>query len=107
MRQNSCKLFSSILFYLFTSNLFCQTDIIAVTTTGVGSTKEIATKNALRNALESSFGAFISSKTEIVNDEIVNDEITSISTNIFHTKLFHLFLKKQCFVTVNSQVSLV
>lgn len=64
-----------ILIFLYSSSLISQTDVIDVTTTGAGSTKEDATKNALRNALESSFGAFISSKTEIVNDEI-----TSIST---------------------------
>ncbi len=109
MRKHSLKLLSSILFYLFSSNLFCQTDVVAVTTTGVGSTKENATKNALRNALESSFGAFISSKTEIVNDEILNDEITSISTGniVSYEIVSSLFEENNHFVTVNSQVSLV
>ena len=93
-----------ILFFLNSSSLISQTDIIAVTTTGVGSTKEIATKNALRNALESSFGAFISSKTEIVNDEI-----TSISSgNIVSYEIVSTLVEENNhFVTVNSQVSLV
>ena len=86
-----------------------QTDIIDVTTTGVGISKDEATKNALRNALESSFGAFISSKTEIVNDEIVNDEITSISTGniVSYEIVSSLVEENNHFVTVNSQVSLV
>lgn len=98
-----------ILIFLYSSSLISQTDVIDVTTTGAGSTKEDATKNALRNALESSFGAFISSKTEIVNDEIVNDEITSISSgNIVSYEIVSTLVEENNhFVTVNSQVSLV
>lgn len=98
-----------ILFFFINSVVYGQTDIIDVTTTGVGISKDEATKNALRNALESSFGAFISSKTEIVNDEIVNDEITSISTGniVSYEIVSSLIEENNHFVTVNSQVSLV
>jgi len=98
-----------ILFFFFNSVVYGQTDIIDVTTSGVGISKDEATKNALRNALESSFGAFISSKTEIVNDEIVNDEITSISTGniVSYEIVSSLVEENNHFVTVNSQVSLV
>lgn len=98
-----------ILFFFINSVIYSQTDIIDVTTTGVGISKDEATKNALRNALESSFGAFISSKTEIVNDEIVNDEITSISTGniVSYEIVSSLVEENNHFVTVNSQVSLV
>ena len=98
-----------ILFFFINSLVYSQTDIIDVTTTGVGISKDEATKNALRNALESSFGAFISSKTEIVNDEIVNDEITSISTGniVSYEIVSSLVEENNHFVTVNSQVSLV
>jgi hypothetical protein len=98
-----------ILFFFINSVVYGQTDIIDVTTTGVGISKDEATKNALRNALESSFGAFISSKTEIVNDEIVNDEITSISTGniVSYEIVSSLVEENNHFVTVNSQVSLV
>lgn len=48
-------------------------------TTGTGDTKEDATKNALRSALEQTYGAFVSSNSQVVNDELVKDEIVSIS----------------------------
>ena len=53
---------------------------ITLVTSGTGDTKEEATKNALRSALEQTYGAFVSSNTQVVNDELVKDEIVSIST---------------------------
>lgn len=47
--------------------------------TGQGKTKYEAQQNALRNAIEQAFGAFISSKTEVLNDSLVKDEIVSVS----------------------------
>lgn len=47
--------------------------------TGQGKTKYEAQQNALRNAIEQAFGAFISSKTEVLNDNLVKDEIVSVS----------------------------
>ncbi|MDP3945261.1 MAG: hypothetical protein Q8Q51_05150 [Lutibacter sp.] len=44
-----------------------------------GNTKEEAQQKALRSAIEQAFGAFISSKTEILNDDLVKDEIVSIT----------------------------
>jgi hypothetical protein len=54
-------------------------DIVTLTTTGIGRTKDEAVTDAQRNALEQAFGTFISSKTDIVNDEIIKDEIVSVS----------------------------
>ena len=48
--------------------------------TGEGSTKEEATNNALRSAIEQAFGVFVSANTEILNDEIVKDDIATISS---------------------------
>lgn len=48
-----------------------------------GATIDEAKNNALRSALEQSFGAFISSKTEVLNDDI-KDEIVSISNGSIH-----------------------
>lgn len=103
------KKLTLVLIFLCTSNIYFQTDIIDVKTSGVGVSKEEATKNALRNALESSFGAFISTKTEIVNDEIINDEITSISTGniVSYDVISELVDEENYYVTVNSKVSLV
>lgn len=52
---------------------------VTLTVSGTGKTVEEARLNALRSAIEQAFGAFISSKTEILNDNLVRDEIVSIS----------------------------
>ena len=49
----------------------------------MGETIDEAKNNALRSAIEQSFGAFISSKTEILNDDI-KDEIVSITNGNIH-----------------------
>ena len=54
--------------------------IITVNTVAQGKSESEAIKFALRDALEQSFGTFISSKTEILNDELFKDEIVSISS---------------------------
>lgn len=53
---------------------------VTLVTSGTGKTKEEATNNALRSALEQAFGTFVSSNTQIVNDELTKDEIVSISS---------------------------
>ena len=70
-----------LLFTLTFQFVFSQTaeKTVTLTTSGTGKTLEEAKNNALRSAIEQAFGAFISSKTEILNDEIVKDEIVSIS----------------------------
>jgi hypothetical protein len=55
-------------------------NIVTITTSGTGKTIEEAKNNALRSAIEQAFGAFISSKTEILNDELIKDEVVSISS---------------------------
>jgi hypothetical protein len=50
---------------------------VTLTVSGTGKTIEEAKTNALRSAIEQAFGAFISSKTEILNDNLVKDEIVS------------------------------
>ena len=46
---------------------------------GQGNTPEEAEKNALRSAIEQAFGAFISSKTEVLNDNLVMDQIVTVA----------------------------
>lgn len=46
---------------------------------GEATTKEEATKVALRSAIEQAFGTFVSANTEVLNDELVKDEIVTIS----------------------------
>ena len=52
---------------------------VTLTVSGTGKTLEEARLNALRSAIEQAFGAFISSKTEILNDNLVKDEIVSVA----------------------------
>jgi hypothetical protein len=52
---------------------------VTLNVSGTGKTLEEAKINALRSAIEQAFGAFISSKTEILNDNLVKDEIVSIA----------------------------
>jgi len=84
-------------------------NIVTVVTVSGGETKSEAIKFALRDALEQSYGAFISSNTKILNDEIYKDEIVSVSSgNIKDYEIIsELQLPNGFFsVTISSQVSL-
>jgi hypothetical protein len=52
---------------------------VSITVSGSGKTQDDAKQSALRSAIEQAFGAFISSKTEILNDQVVADQITSVA----------------------------
>lgn len=53
---------------------------VSITVSGSGKTQEEAKQSALRSAIEQTFGAFISSKTEILNDQVVADQMSSVSS---------------------------
>ena len=72
------KLFLLLLF--ITQITFGQSNIIEISTTGSGETKEEAVQNALLSALKQSFGVFISSNTEIINDILTKDKISELSS---------------------------
>ncbi|MDB9780073.1 hypothetical protein OAB54_07530 [Flavobacteriaceae bacterium] len=72
------KLFLLLLF--ITQITFGQSNIIEISTTGSGETKEEAVQNALLSALKQSFGVFISSNTEIINDVLTKDKISELSS---------------------------
>lgn len=79
----------SILFILtfLPSHLLAQDKIVTLVVSGEAETKDEATKQALRSAIEQAFGSFISANTKIVNDEIIRDEIVSITNgNILNYK---------------------
>lgn len=52
---------------------------VSITVSGIGKTQDEAKQSALRSAIEQAFGAFISSKTEILNDQVVADQMASVS----------------------------
>ena len=62
-----------------------QPNEVTLVVTGEGSTKEDATDNALRSAIEQAFGVFVSANTEILNDELVKDEIATVSSGNIRT----------------------
>ncbi|NDV78749.1 LPP20 family lipoprotein [Dysgonomonas sp. 511] len=100
-----------LLIFLFALNgIYAQKiDIVSLTTIGEGKTKDEAVTNALRSAIEQSFGTFISSQTNIVNDELVKDEIVSVSNG--NIKKYDIVDSQSLSngntsVTVKSQVSL-
>jgi hypothetical protein len=68
-------------FFIFSQQpIHAQEDkTVSLTVSGTGKTLEEAKSNALRSAIEQAFGAFISSKTEILNDNLVKDEIVSVA----------------------------
>lgn len=62
-------------------NAYAQDDkTVTLVVSGQGKTQDEAKQNALRNAIEQTFGTFISSRTEILNDNLVKDEIVSIAS---------------------------
>jgi hypothetical protein len=69
---------------LILSNQLCFSQeaekTVTVTVSGRGKSQDEAKQNAFRSAIEQTFGAFISSKTEILNDQVVADQIASVSS---------------------------
>lgn len=80
---------------------------VTLITTGTGSTKEEATKNALRDALEQTYGTFVSANTLVINDKLIKDEIVSISSgNIVKYEVVSFIDSKPMIVTVEAVVSI-
>lgn len=74
------KILLSLVAIIFAANSFAQANEVTLPAIGTGENEEKATLQALRSAIEQTFGAFVSANTTILNDEIVQDEIVSIST---------------------------
>lgn len=82
-------------------------ETITLVTSGTGNSKEEATKNALRSALEQTYGAFVSPISQVVNDELVRDEIVSISAgNIISYEELSFIDSEPKQVTVKAVVSI-
>ncbi len=74
------KLLSFVAAMIIAATAFAQVDEVTLTVIGTGQTEEQATLQALRSAIEQSFGTFVSANTTILNDEFVQDEIVSTTT---------------------------
>ena len=77
--NNMKKLLSIVAAIFFAATTFAQVDEVTLTVIGTGVNEEQATLQALRSAIEQSFGTFVSSNTTILNDKLVQDEIVSVS----------------------------
>ena len=80
MNKSIKSILVSILLLCSTTAFAQGVDIVTLTTMGEGRTQSEAVTNALRNAVEQAFGAFVSSRTDIVNDELIRDEIVSVAS---------------------------
>jgi hypothetical protein len=52
---------------------------VFITVSGSGKTQDEAKQSALRSAIEQAFGAFISKKTEVLNDQVIADQMVSVA----------------------------
>ena len=71
------KILSFLVAMLFATTISAQIDEVTLTVIGTGQNEESATLQALRSAIEQSFGTFVSANTTILNNELVQDEIVS------------------------------
>ena len=55
-------------------------DEVTLVVSADGTTKDEATKVALRSAIEQAYGTFVSANTTILNDELVKDEIVTVAS---------------------------
>jgi hypothetical protein len=74
------KLVYTLTLIFFSYNSLCQTstNYITIISNGSGDSKENAILNSLRTSLESTYGIFFTSKSEINNNNIFKDSIFSI-----------------------------
>lgn len=71
------KLLSLVVVMFFVTTIYAQE--VTLTVIGTGVDEEQATLQALRSALEQTFGAFVSSNTTILNDELIKDDLVSVT----------------------------
>lgn len=68
------------LFAISTFSLQAKDNEVTLIVTSEGVNKDDAITNALRSAIEQTYGVFVSADTHILNDELVKDEIATISS---------------------------
>lgn len=101
------KIIFSIFPLLFSFLLFSQEQTVTVIGSGDGVNITAATNQALRNCIEKSMGAFLSSSTVVSNDELVKDEIVTIASGniVSYQILSELNLEDNYNVTVSAIIS--
>lgn len=96
-----------VFFLLISSIAFSQPNMVSLVCVGEGATKNEALSNALRYAVEQTYGTFVSSQSIVINDELVSDETSSISTGqiVKYEELSSSENNGMTKVTVNATVS--
>ena len=97
------------IFVLSILKVNAQKDNVTLVVSGTGATKEEATMNALRSAIEQTYGTFVSENTQLLNDELVRDEVVTVSSgNIKQYKeIAHSILENgNHFMTLYATVSI-
>lgn len=94
-----------------TVNIYAEeTDkTVTLVVSGEANSKDEAVKQALRSAIEQTFGTFVSANTEVLNDELIKDEIVTVSTgNITGYKEIDTYQTKDgnYFTTLEATVSI-
>ena len=75
------RIFVMAVLLLASLGLYAQSqDDITLVVSGQGSTKEEATANALRSAIEQAYGVLVSANTQILNDDVMKDEIATVAS---------------------------
>lgn len=75
-----------IYFVIFSLCIFSSVTVsaknedVTLIVTSDGTSKDDATKNALRLAVEQTYGVFVSSNTSLLNDELIKDEIATVAS---------------------------
>lgn len=60
--------------------LSAKNEDVTLIVTSDGTSKDDAIKNALRLAVEQTYGVFVSSNTSLLNDELIKDEIATVAS---------------------------
>ena len=98
------------LFAFISFQMSAQTnDEVTLVVSADGATKEEATANALRSAIEQAYGTFVSANTTLVNDELIKDDIVTITNgNIKNYKEIsnETLPNDNTFVTLQATVSI-
>lgn len=78
--KTSCKILILILLSVQYSEAQTNDQFVTLSVDGIGKTQETSIQIALRSAIEQAYGAFISSKTEMLDDQVIMDQMSSVSS---------------------------
>lgn len=94
MKQRIIVLLTLIILSV-SSGFLLRAQEVSLITSGEGSTKELAVRNALVSAVEQAYGVYVSGDTHILNDELIRDEMVQIRRgNIMNYRILNETKKK-------------